>query len=200
MKEAVAETELFYSQNLNIKPCTGEFICWRKTPGECYIDDEMDELYPKLKEAEILVLATPVYIPFPGKFQMFLNRLVPLMDPILERREGHTRAKLRKDVELQKMVLVSTSGWWEKENFDKVRQVIWEITEDMSMKLSTPILRPHAQLMKRDGNLTEEGKKVLESAKKAGHELIEKGKINQSTADEVSKPLITFDKYLELSS
>ncbi len=62
IKEAGAEVELFYTRDLKIKPCTGEFNCWVKHPGECYQQDDMKQLYPKLKEADILVFATPVYV------------------------------------------------------------------------------------------------------------------------------------------
>jgi hypothetical protein len=66
------------------------------------------------READILVLATPVYGPLPGEMQNLLNRLVPLFDSILEMRNDHTRARLRQDVKISKIVLVSTCGWWEK--------------------------------------------------------------------------------------
>jgi hypothetical protein len=67
MKKAGATVGLFYARRLNVKPCDGEFYCWNKKPGECYIDDGMQSLYPKLREADIIVLATPVYIPLPGE-------------------------------------------------------------------------------------------------------------------------------------
>jgi multimeric flavodoxin WrbA len=65
MREAEASIELFYAKRLNVKPCAGEFYCWNKKPGQCYINDNMQVLYPKLHKADILVLATPVYIPLP---------------------------------------------------------------------------------------------------------------------------------------
>ena len=47
MKEAEAQVELFYAKRLNVSPCTGEFYCWYEKPSECYIDDNMQVLYPK---------------------------------------------------------------------------------------------------------------------------------------------------------
>ena len=121
MKDAGADVELFYASRLDVEPCTGEFQCWYgKTPGECYIDDDMQMLYDKLKAAETLVLATPVYIPLPGEMQNVINRIVALVEPMLETREGRTRARFHKDVKIQRTVLVSTSGWWEMGNFDTV--------------------------------------------------------------------------------
>ncbi len=196
IKEAEAETELFYTHSMNLKPCTGKLICWNKTPGECYIEDDMQKLYPKLRKAEILVLATPVYIPLPARFQKFMNRLVPLMDPVLERRDGRTRATLREDVNLKKFVLVSTSGWWEKENMDTVVRIVKELAEDASVEFPTPLLRPHSHLMKKEGRVTEEGEKIIKAAKSAGYELITKGNISKATAEKISRPLISFEDYL----
>ena len=67
IKQAGATVELFYSKKLNIKPCSGELSCWHKTPGRCYIQDDMQKLYPKLRQADILVFATQVYLPLPGE-------------------------------------------------------------------------------------------------------------------------------------
>jgi multimeric flavodoxin WrbA len=83
MKEAASQVELFYAKKLNVSPCTGEFYCWNEKPGECYIKDSMQLVYPKLLEADILVLATPVYIPLPGEMQNFINRLCPSLNPYL---------------------------------------------------------------------------------------------------------------------
>ena len=56
MTDAGAEVELFYIRRLKVKPCTcGEMYCARyKRPGECCIKDDMQLLYPQLKEADIL--------------------------------------------------------------------------------------------------------------------------------------------------
>lgn len=36
-----------------IKPCLGCFSCWSKTPGECIIKDDMQEIYEKIKASDI---------------------------------------------------------------------------------------------------------------------------------------------------
>ena len=96
LKHAGATVELFYSKKLNVKPCSGELSCWHNTPGRCYIQDDMQKLYPKLRQADILVLATPVYLPLPGEMQNMINRLVPLIEPILEFKDNRTRAIFHK--------------------------------------------------------------------------------------------------------
>jgi multimeric flavodoxin WrbA len=190
MTEAGAEVEVHYTKNMKLKSCTGEFQCWWETPGECYIKDDMQKLYPKLKAADILILATPVYAPLPGEIQIVINRLVPLILPLLETREGRTRAKLRDGWKLRKVVLVGTGGWWEKENLDTVVRIAKELAEVMSIEFAGAVLRPHAFLMKKKGELTSDGASVIEAAKKAGYELIKYGQLSKEIIDAISRPLI----------
>ncbi len=57
MTDAGSHVELFYASRLKVKPCAcGTMYCWTQMPGECCIKDEMQVLYPELKDADILVL------------------------------------------------------------------------------------------------------------------------------------------------
>jgi len=107
----------------------------------------MQMLYPKLRGADILVLVTPVYIPLPGEMQDFINRLCPLIEPVLEWRDGRTRARFHEDVKIRQIVLVSASGWWEKGNFDTVVRIAEELAKDANVEFGGAILRPHASFL-----------------------------------------------------
>ena len=192
MMDAGSEVELFYARRLKVKPCTcGEMYCWYKKPGECCIKDDMQLLYPQLREAGILILATPVYIPLPGEMQNFINRLCPLINPILENREGRTRARFHKQVKIRKIALVSTGGWWEKANFETVVRIAEELAKGAGVEFAGAVLRPHAFLMKKKGKLTKDGEAVLNMVKRAGNELIKKGRMNKETLEAISRPLIS---------
>jgi multimeric flavodoxin WrbA len=192
MMDAGSEVELFYTGRLKVKPCTcGEMYCWYKKAGECCIKDDMQLLYPQLREADILILATPVYIPLPGEMQNFINRLCPLIEPFLENHQGRTRARFHKHVKIQKIVIVSTGGWWEKENFKTVVSITEELAKVASVEFAGAVLRPHAFLMKKKGKLTKDGEAVLNALKRAGYELIKKGKMNKETLEAISRPLIS---------
>jgi len=192
MKDAGSHVELFYASRLKVKPCTcGKMYCWTEMPGECCIKDKMQLLYPKLREADILVLATPVYVPLPGDMQNIINRLCPLLDPVLEFRKGRTRATFRKDVRIPAIVLVSTSGWWEKGNFGTVVRIIKELAEDASVRFAGAVLRPHASVMRADGRLTQDGRAVLDAVRRAGYELAKDGVMKRETLAAISRPLIS---------
>jgi len=188
MKETGAQVELFYSKQLNVDPCGGEFHCWYEKPGECYIHDSMQLVYPKLREADMLVFAIPVYIPLPGEMQNFINRLCPLIEPILNKRNGRTRARFHENVKIKKIALVSTSGWWEKGNFSTVLRIVEEVARDVNVKFAGALLRPHANLL---GKNKEKAKEVLAAAKQAGFQLAKEGAMSKDLLEIVAQPLIS---------
>ncbi len=57
--EEGVETELVRLAELDIRPCIGCMIC--REEERCPIDDDLFSLYEKLKEAEAIMLASPVY-------------------------------------------------------------------------------------------------------------------------------------------
>ena len=188
MEEAGAQVELLYAKRLNVRPCIGEFHCWYKKPGDCYLSDSMQMVYPKLRETELLVLATPVYIPLPGEMQNFINRLCPLIEPVLTKRNGRTRARFHDNVKINKIALVSACGWWEKGNFSTVLRIVKEIAEDASVKFAGAVLRPHAQLL---AEKKEKAQEILAAVKQAGFQLATKGAISKRLLEIVAQPLIS---------
>lgn len=56
---AGAKVESVYLHGLDIQPCDGCFSC--EGSGVCVIGDDMQSLYPKLRQADAIVIASPVY-------------------------------------------------------------------------------------------------------------------------------------------
>jgi len=194
-RDAGAEVEVLYAKKMKIEPCRGEFQCWGSKPGECVIKDEMQSIYPKLKRADILVLAMPVYAPLPGEMQTFLNRLMPLIDASsLSIKDGRTRARPRAGVRISKIVLVSSAGWWEKENMDTVVRVASELAENMNIEFSGALLRPHSDLLERGGPKVD---KVLRSARECGQALVKNGKMPKATLEAVAAPLTSREEWMK---
>lgn len=57
-EEGIA-TELVHLAGLDIKPCTACMVCTKKE--ECSIKDDFAPVYEKMKEAQGIILASPVY-------------------------------------------------------------------------------------------------------------------------------------------
>ncbi len=58
-RDAGAQVESFYLHGMNIHPCDGCDDC--RDTGVCVARDDMQILYPKLIDADAIVLASPIY-------------------------------------------------------------------------------------------------------------------------------------------
>jgi multimeric flavodoxin WrbA len=58
---AGAEVEAFYLHGMDIRPCRGCDACHKEESQGCAIQDDMQALYPRLREADAIVLASPIY-------------------------------------------------------------------------------------------------------------------------------------------
>lgn len=192
MREAGADVELYYPSRMKVKPCAcGQMTCWYDRPGECPIQDDMKLIYAGLRAAETLVLATPVYIPLPGAMQNVINRLCAVLEPRLETCAGRTRARFRAGVTIQRIAVVSTGGWWEVANLEPVVHIAEELARIANVDFAGAVLRPHAFMMRQDGEVTPAGQAVLDAAREAGRELVELGAMRRETLEVISRPLIS---------
>jgi hypothetical protein len=120
-KRAGAEVEKHHVVDLEIKGCLGCFTCWWKTPGKCVHRDDMDWILPKISDADILLLGTPVY----GRnvtnyMQRLLERTfsfsLPEMQIINEETTHPPRTR-----KFPRLVLCATCGFPDVSNFNHVR-------------------------------------------------------------------------------
>lgn len=201
MMETGAEVELFFTKKLKIKPCHGEFHCWFRTPGECFQQDDMQMLLPKIGEADIVVLATPVYVDgATGPMKTLLDRLLPLLHPYFELRNGHCRHKLREKSNPGRLVLVSNCGFWELDNFDPLLFQMKAVCKNMKMEFAGSLLRPHGPalaVMQEMGMSVED---IFEASKSAGHQLVKYGQISSETLKIVSRELLPLEMYIEIGN
>jgi len=201
VKEAGAEVELFYTKKLKIKPCQGEFNCWVKTPGECFQRDDMDMLRPKLGEADVWVLATPLYVDgITGPLKNLIDRIIPLLQPFFELRDDHNRHPRRAGTRDGKMVLVSNCGFWEMDNFDALVVHVEAICKNLDIEFAGALLRPHGPALKRMleiGGLVED---VIEAAREAGRQLVRDGRISPETLATVSRELMPRDDWIQVAN
>lgn len=116
------ETEIFQVGNLSVRGCTACAAC-RKL-GKCVIDDEVNEIANKLRDADGLVLGSPVYYASPnGTLLSFLDRLfysagfdktMKVGAAVVSARRGGTTATfdaLNKYFTISGMPVVSSSYW-----------------------------------------------------------------------------------------
>jgi multimeric flavodoxin WrbA len=198
MKEAGADVELFYTKKLTINPCQGEFNCWVKTPGTCFQNDDMQILDPRMREADILVFATPVYCDgITGPMKNLLDRTVPQVYPFFELRDGHCRHPLREDTKASKVVLVSNCGFWERDNFDTMIEHMKAYCRNGANEFAGALLRPHGGALKPMMEMGAPVDDIFEAAKEAGRELVRDGSMSEKTLNIVSRELMPQDMYID---
>jgi multimeric flavodoxin WrbA len=78
--EAVrAEVESVYLHGMNIQPCDACDFCQGSAEMGCVIHDDMDVLYPKVREADAIVYASPIYwFTVSAQLKLFMDRCYAL--------------------------------------------------------------------------------------------------------------------------
>jgi len=75
-----AETELIHLYDLNFKGCTSCFACKLKdgkSYGKCAMNDELTPVLAKLKDADAVILGSPIYLGnSTGEMRSFMERFI----------------------------------------------------------------------------------------------------------------------------
>ena len=80
-RAAGAEVETVTIQDMDIQPCTACEACKGTEDGDCIIQDDMQSLYPRVRAAESIVIATPIYwFTMSAQAKLFIDRLYALFD------------------------------------------------------------------------------------------------------------------------
>lgn len=79
-QEAGAECEIFNLYDIDYKGCKSCFACQlknAKTDGVCAIRDDLRPVLERCREADVIVVGSPVYFSYPsGETRSFLERLI----------------------------------------------------------------------------------------------------------------------------
>jgi multimeric flavodoxin WrbA len=74
-EDAGALTETLFLNDLNIRECDGCHACWKGR--KCSKKDDMNDLYPKIIESDVIIFGTPVYWYGPtALMKCFIDRFV----------------------------------------------------------------------------------------------------------------------------
>ncbi len=74
-REAGAKVESFFLQAMDIRACTACDACRTKLKKACIIKDDMQKLYAKMKAADGIVIASPIYwFTVSAQTKLFMDR------------------------------------------------------------------------------------------------------------------------------
>jgi multimeric flavodoxin WrbA len=196
---AGAEVEQVLLSEKNIHPCRGCFACWAKTPGQCVIKDDMTELLEKIKIADIIVFATPLYFfNMTGIMKNFMDRIIPLGDPHFAPSENGLCRHVNARNNTAKFVIISNCGFPEQEHFKVLHELFATCVYQMHGKILAEIYRGGGAIL-HDAPLllkpiVHRYKKLLEEA---GGQVVRDGKLTEELMENLAKPLIPIDMYIK---
>ena len=119
VEEYGADTEVceVALKDKRIDHCHGCFVCWKTTPGQCCIHDDMDELRQMVMDSDIIVESFPLYFfGLPSKLKAFTDRMISYVqeyrgNPGDEENHRFLHNMRYPELEKKKLILVSTCGY-----------------------------------------------------------------------------------------
>jgi FMN-dependent NADH-azoreductase len=187
------DAEIIDLSKADIKGCNGCFSCWQQTPGECVIDDDMTEFLQKIITADVVITSFPLYgCFFPGQLKCFMDRMLPLSLPFMDRSAENGGHPLRYDLSKQRQFYISTCGFWTAEgNYDSIIK-LFERSGAADHKAFT-IFSGQGGLFGIP-ELSDLTKPYLDIVRKAGNEFA-MGGISTETQYALSQPIISREEY-----
>ena len=138
-KEQGAETGAWYFSDLDISPCKACLGCVKS--DRCVINDDMQKIYDALKEADALILGSPVYMgQMSAQAKIFTDRLFAQITPRFSPRFKEENAG-------KKLVLLFTQGNPDPDMF----RIYFDYTKNMFQLLEFDVKGLHVVAGTRNG-------------------------------------------------
>ena len=185
MRDAGADVEVVNLREKKVNHCIGCYTCWTKTPGVCIHNDDMtNELFPKWLASDLVVYGSPLYIhTVNGIMKTFIERILPVALPFLERSDGKTHHPRRH--KFPAAVVLSVAGFPEEAAFDQLSSYV---NYFFGKELLAEIYRPAAEtLMHRPAKEVRES--ILSATEEAGRELVKSRKVSPETLARIKQPI-----------
>ncbi|MDI6870198.1 MAG: NAD(P)H-dependent oxidoreductase [Bacillota bacterium] len=200
-REAGADVEAVYLVDHEIRHCRGCFTCWTKTPGVCVHRDDMPALLEKVRQADLVVYASPLYIfTVSGLMKDFMDRCIPLLLPYLEKHGHHYAHPVRDPGRWPKrVILLSNCGAPERHDFSGLVETFRQLAAGPTLELAGTILCAGGELLGQEA-LGESLRWYLEAVQHAGREVVEQGHITPETQAVLDQDLAEPEAYCDMAN
>lgn len=186
------EVELVDIYKNDIKPCLGCFSCWSKTPGECVIKDDMQEIYKKIEASDVIIESFPLYFfGMPSGVKAMTDRCLPFMLPYMGNIASGSASfhELRNEAMHEKrLVVISTCGYVETAPMFPALLKQYDLI--CGEGGYTPIICPEGELF-----IAEKAKRqregYLSDIKNAGAEFSQNLSLSDETMKKISVPMLS---------
>lgn len=195
-ESAGAKCETIYASDLSINNCRGCFACWKNTPGQCVMKDDMENTIIKMRQSDLIVYATPLYhYGMTSDLKKIIERTLPIVYPyIVNNGKKYSHPKRYQDFP-EKFAVISTCGFLEKSNFNSMMENFNDIT---GKKVVGKILCTAGEFLKSP--LKEHIQWYLDAVVKAGIEVVEKGYITKDLDKILEKNFIDIETFLKYAN
>lgn len=190
------EIDIINIKSQKIEHCLGCFNCWTKTPGDCVIKDDMNDLIEKYINADLIIWSFPLYyFGMPSKIKAFMDRLLPINLPYMVVNGDESGHPPRYDLSHQKSILISTCGFYaKKHNYEGLLKQFDIMYGD---KLTT-ILCPEGELF-RVPQLSSRANEYLSFVEQAGEDYQKTGLISNQVRAELDKLLYPVEMFTTMA-
>lgn len=184
--------EVVDTMRADIRPCTGCYSCWHKTPGKCWQKDDTATILEKFKSTDLVIWSTPLYCySVPSNCKALIDRMLPLSCPAMYVDDEGRTHHCSTENGMKKTLLISGCGFPDRKgNFDAL---IFQFQRMFGADIPM-ILCMEAPLLSFPG--TEPvTKPYLETVKKAGAEYKQTGRISAGTQSVLDAPMFPPEEY-----
>jgi len=156
------KTEILYLDDLNILPCKS---CGKNPePKFCFIKDDMEKVYAKLKNSDVLILGSPIYFDtISAQMKLFIDRCNCLTPIVIINSRYIFKSRLKKK---RKGIIILVAG--EKQRFDYALITLQGFLKWSNVKYVDKILYAHSFFEK---GKVKEDKKIMQRASDLGEGL-----------------------------
>jgi putative NADPH-quinone reductase len=192
VKEVGAGTEIVYLKDKKIEHCVGCMDCMLRNPGACRHQDDMPDLIQRLREVDLLVYATPLYVfSFPGLMKDFMDRQLPMAQPFIDIKDGICIHPLRyPSAESKSVVLIATCGFPDTEHFSGLKET-WRTSFRSGRRVMSGMICCAGGSMLQRTEARNAIQWYLDAVQKAGREVVEIGYIADGTQSILDRPLVS---------
>ncbi len=183
MRNGGAEVNVAILGRMNLKRCVGCFTCYAKTPGKCVHDDDMPSLTARISQADMMVLATPVYLDgMTSLCKTLVDRLVVFLEPHYVEDAVGLRHPLRWNFP-HKLFLLSVCGYPGLRNFEPLVLHMERMARNFHAEFVGALLRPAVFSCLMTNKYPDRIKKIMDAVRAVGGALAKSGRVSKNSLD-----------------
>jgi putative NADPH-quinone reductase len=195
-----AEVDIALLGRKNINPCIGCFNCYAETPGTCIHEDDLVALTKRIRRADMLMLATPIYLDgMTSLAKIFIDRLVTFLDPHFVQDGDRVLHPLRWKFP-EKLFLLSVCGYPGLHNFDPLLLHMERLALNLHTEFCGSLLRPAIFSLLLGRKYPERVKHVMDAVRAGGEELVRTGSVSPATLQAVAADVCTTEELIETAN